>query len=225
MFPRETVVETREVRDFDQVLLRGDFCYADLTIEQGERESLTIEAEPHIIPRIETMVRDRKLVIRMGGTLLERLSYKLADSFREPQITLRLQLRELRVLDLACVLSVRAASIETDSLQLRQGGAGLIVIDMLNAESVQVQQSGAGQIEIAGQVRKQGVRTNGVGRYDAFRLKSQHAQVRVSGSSHARVYASGHLDARVTGIGCIEYAGNPRVQTAITGAGSVVRVS
>jgi hypothetical protein len=224
MIQNETVVETREMCDFDQVILRGDFCSAELTIEQGEHESLTIEAEPQHIPRIEAVVRERKLVIRHGGTWFERLADRLANAFEEPKMVLRLQLRELRSLDVACISSVHAPSIETDSLHMRQSGAGRLVIESLNAQDLEIEQTGAGLIEIAGQVQKQRVRLSGVGRYSASRLKSERTQVRVSGSSYARVNVSATLEAIVTGVGCVEYDGNPQIRTRITGAGSVVQI-
>ncbi|NIS80783.1 MAG: hypothetical protein GTO14_11370 [Anaerolineales bacterium] len=223
MNQRETILETREVRDFDHVILRGDLCSAELIIEQGEGESLTIEAEPQVMPRIETVVRERKLVIRLGGTWLERLADRLANAFEEPKLVLRLQLRELRSLDMGCIQHVHATSIETDSLRIHQSGAGRLVIESLSAQDLGVVQSGAGLLEIAGQVQKQRVRSSGVGRYAASQLKSERTEVRVTGSSTARVHANGSLEAVVTGVGYVEYGGNPQVRTKITGAGSVVR--
>lgn len=224
MIHNETIVETCDVRDFDQVILRGDLCSAELIIEQGERESLTIEAEPEVMRRLEASVRDRKLVIRLGGSWFERLADRLANAFEEPKLLLRLQLRELRSLDMACISHVRALSIETDSLRIDQSGAGSLFIESLNAQNLEVEQTGAGLLEIAGQVQTQRVRLSGVGRYDGTRLKTEQTEVRVTGSSHARVHATGALEAAVTGVGVIEYIGNPHVRTRATGMGSVVRI-
>ena len=48
-----TVTETREVSNFDRVQLQS---IGELTIIQGEPESLTIEAESNIVRRIKTDV-------------------------------------------------------------------------------------------------------------------------------------------------------------------------
>jgi hypothetical protein len=224
MIQNETIVETRDVRDFDQVILWGDLCSAELAIEQGERESLTIEAEPEVMRRLKVSVRDRKLVIRLGGSWVERLANRLENAFEEPKLLLRLQLRELRFLDMACISHVHAPSIEIDSLRINQGGAGSLFIKSLNAQNLEIKQTGAGLIEIVGQVQKQQVRLSGVGRYDGSQLKTERSQIRVTGSSHARVHVTGTLDAAVKGIGVIEYIGNPLVRKRVTGMGSVVRV-
>jgi hypothetical protein len=223
MIHNKTIVETRDVCDFNQVILRGDLCNAEFTIEQGERESLTIEAEPQVMRRLAASVRDRKLVIRLGGSWFERLTDRLENAF-EPKLMLRLHLRELRSLDLACVSHVRAPSIETDSLRIRQSGAGHLFIESLKAQNLEIEQTNAGLIEIVGQVKKQRLRLSGVGRYDGSRLKTEHMEIRVTGSSYARVHVTNTLQAVVKGVGVIEYIGNPQVRTRMTGMGSVARV-
>lgn len=225
MILRETVLKRPEVRDFDEVIVRGDLFSAELLIEQGENESLSIEAEPQIIRRLDVAVRNRKLVVRLGGSWLERLVDKLTESLTGPNLVMRLQLRELRSLDAACVGYVHAPSIETESLWINQGGAGQLVIDELIAQKLIVDQSGTGMIKIAGRVEKQVVRSSGIGRYAAYRLRTQKTEARVQGSSLVQVHARGNLDAVVTGIGRVEYAGNPQVRTRVIGTGSVVRVA
>jgi hypothetical protein len=221
---RETVLERPEVRDFNEVIVRGDLCSAELVINQGENESLSIEAEPQIVRRLDVAVRNHKLIIRLGGSWLERLVDKLTESLMGPNMVLRLQLRELRSLDVVCVGLVKAPSIETESLWINQGGAGQLAIDDLIAQNLTVDQSGAGVIKIAGQVERQIIRSSGVGRYVAPRLKTQLTEARVTGSSLVQVHARGSLDTVVTGIGRIEYAGNPQVRTRVIGTGSVVRI-
>jgi hypothetical protein len=64
---KELVVETRELNHFDQVTLRGNMCCAEIMIEQGDVESLTIEGERQVVRRVEGVVRDGRLFIRLGG--------------------------------------------------------------------------------------------------------------------------------------------------------------
>ncbi|NIM94104.1 MAG: hypothetical protein GTO18_10390 [Anaerolineales bacterium] len=219
----ESYLETRDVHDFNQVVLRGSLCGAELIIEQGDRESLTIRAEPSVAHRIETGVRDRKLMIRLGGSWLERLGDLLTSDLMRPNIRCVLQVRELQGLDLYCAANVHAQSVKTDSLHITWRGAGNLVISSLETQNLEVKHSGVGMIEIAGQTEVQRVRLSGVGKYNASQLRTKQTEVRVTGSSVARVQASGALDAVVSGIGIVEYSGNPRVRTRIAGAGNVVR--
>ena len=48
------VTETRDVENFQEVALEG---VGTLVIEQGDRESLTIEAEEQVLRKIATEVR------------------------------------------------------------------------------------------------------------------------------------------------------------------------
>jgi hypothetical protein len=224
MEARDLIVETREVADFDQVILRGSVCCAEVYIEQGEAESLSVEAEPDVMPRIETRVRDRKLVIRLKGSWLERLGDLMANDLTRPKMVFRLGVRKLKALDVYGASYIHASSIDTDSLIVLWRGAGNLMFDSLRAQELQIEQSGAGAIEISGQVNRQLVKLSGVGRYDGSGLRTEHTEVRVTGSSLACVHVEGALNAVVHGIGVVEYSGNPQVHTRVTGAGSVVRV-
>ncbi len=217
-------VETREVQDFDQVVFRDDSCGAELSIEQGQVEGLRIEARPELIRRIEAEVRKRRLIIRLSGSWLERLGDKLTTSRTRPTSVYRLQVRELRSLDLVCAAAVHAPSIRTGHLKIKVSGAGHVVIDSLTAEELEVEHSGAGRMEVAGQVGRQLVRLSGVGWYEASGLRAEETVARVSGPAHAQIHASQRLEAVVRDMGVVEYNGHPRVRQRIFGMGSVVRV-
>lgn len=223
MFTEDFRMETRDVRDFDQVIFRDESCAARLNIEQGEAEGLGIEARPEPLRRIVTEVRDQKLAIRFGGSWRERLGDKLTASLTQSTIVYRLQVRELRSLDLVCAAAVHIPSLRTDRLKIKVSGAGTVVVESLRAEELEIEQWGAGKIEVLGQVGRQSVRLNGIGWYAASDLRAEHTVIRVSGPAHAQVYTSEVLEAIVRGMGVVAYGGNPSVRQRIFGLGSVVR--
>jgi hypothetical protein len=224
MSQEDLVLETRKVRDFDQVYLRGNLCCAELFIEQGEAEKLTIEAESQVARRIETVVREGRLTIRLGGSWLEKLGDLITNDLTRPTAVFRLGVRQIRGLDLYAAAYIHASSIETDSLRLNWRGAGHLVIESLRAQKLVIAHSGAGTAEIAGRVQGQLVNLSGVGRYDGSRLLTERTEVQASGASFACVHASDTLKVVVRGVGVVEYAGDPQVRTRVTGTGSVVRV-
>ena len=59
----QVVTETREVSNFNAVEFTS---FGDLTIQQGERESLTIEAEDNVLREIETVVRGQNSADRLS---------------------------------------------------------------------------------------------------------------------------------------------------------------
>ena len=57
---------------------------------------------------------------------------------------------------------------------------------------------------------------------NAAKLKSNNAEVNVTGSGDCKVYCTDNLEARVTGSGDITYFGDPaKKDTKVTGSGDI----
>ena len=54
------ITETRDVRDFDEVVVQGR---GDLILEQGDVESVVIEADAAVMPHVKAAVEGRRLVL------------------------------------------------------------------------------------------------------------------------------------------------------------------
>ena len=104
---------------------------------------------------------------------------------------------------------------------IHKGGVGNAEISGLSSDSFEVNMLGMGTISVSGTVRHQGVSVSGMGRYQAEGLSSRTAMVRVSGMGAAVVRVNEKLTAIVNGPGSIEYIGDPEVDAAVTGTGSV----
>lgn len=185
-------VETRQVRGFDRVVLRIDNCMNDLELIQGERESLTIEASPDLLPKIETRVRGGELGIRLSVGWWERLGHALATSLTRPRIRYRLEVIDLTSLQVFGFARVSGARLESHSLALRFVGAG--------------------RVELAGQVEDQKISIVGAGHYEATNLQSQRATVHLRGAGQASVWALDELAIDVRGLGNVAYRGKPKVR-------------
>jgi hypothetical protein len=202
--------EVREVRDFQEVALEG---VGTLVIEQGETESLTIEAEPKVLQRIETEVRDGRLTIRPDR------SFKTRE-----EITYLLSVRQLTHIELAGAGRVEAAQLTADQLRINGNGAGAVVIDSLTANALDVTAAGNVQAELAGTVDSQTVVVSDAARYAAADLDSRIASVTASGAARVTVNVTESLDAQVSGAARVEYIGDPAVTEDISAAGSLTNV-
>jgi hypothetical protein len=202
--------EVRDVSDFQEVALEG---VGTLVIEQGETESLTIEAEPKVLQRIETEVSDGRLTIRPDR------SFKT----REP-ITYFLTVTQLTGIELAGAGRVEAAQLSSDQLSINGSGAGAVIIDNLTANTLDVTAAGNVQAELAGTVDSQTVVVSDAASYAAADLASRLASVTASGASQATVNVSESLDARVSGAARVEYIGDPAVTEDVSAAGSLSNV-
>ena len=210
--------ETREVSDFDRVALAG---FGDMVITQGDEESLTIEASPEILGRIETDVKDGKLTIRFSRSWLDWIGEVLAAGFAGMRVRYDLTVKELADLAITGAGRVRVASITADHLALELRGAGQLSIESLEAERLKIDLSGAGQIKVGGRVTEQTVKITGAGSYDAPDLESQRAKATLTGLGGATVWAVEDLEATIRSVGSVSYYGAPTVSKKITGIGSL----
>jgi hypothetical protein len=212
---RRTVIEERMVSDFNEVEFS---TIGELTIKQGDRESLTIEAESNIMRRIKTEVRGDTLIIDM------RSAFPWWGIVPTRRIVYDLTVEDLTAIGLSGVGGIYAGAIDTDRLRIDMSGAGEIIIRALDAEDLLLEHSGVGKCELAGEVISQEIALTGAGAYDAADLESETADVEVTGVGKATVWASEQLDIKLSGAGTVEYYGDPRVTEDITGVGRVRRL-
>ena len=211
--PTETPVteegrgEVRDIRDVQEVALEG---VGTLLIEQGETESLTIDAEPKVLQRIETEVVNGRLTIRPDR------SFKTRE-----QITYYLTITQLTAIDLAGAGRVEAAQLNSDQLSIDANGAGAVAIDNLTANALDVTIAGNVQAQLAGTVDSQTVTASDAAKYAAADLASRVAAVTASGAAQVAVNVSESLDAHVSAAARVEYTGNPAVTQDVSGVGSL----
>ena len=181
--------EPREVGGFDEVELRG---VGNLFIEQTGSESLSVEAEEDVLPKIRTEVENSRL--RIGP---------------EPGTTIN------TTKPISYELSVK------DLSALKVSGSGDVEAEDISADELAVTMSGSGDVQISGKVGSQKVDISGSGDYKAEDLESARANVDVGGSGSALVNTSDELEAKVSGSGSIEYIGDPTVEQDVSGSGEV----
>ena len=210
---RRVIIDERRVSGFNQV----DFStLGELTITQGDGESLTIEAESNVVRRISTTVRDGTLSIEM------RSSFPWVGGVVPTKpIRYDLTVRELTALDLSGLGSIYAGAVTTDRLLLNLSGGGKVKIRSLTADSLEVDLSGLGECELSGKVRRQELVLSGGGEYDAADLASERAEVKMSGLGSAVVWATETLDIELSGGGRVEYYGEPSVTQDVSGIGKI----
>jgi len=221
----KTYIETRRVKGFDQVAIRGNTCSAQIFITQSEHEGLTIEAPIEHLQQLRSEVKDRKLTVRLGGSWLQELEYALTTCLNKPHIIYHLDVRELTYLEVQCAYKVHAPRLETSHLRVKLNGTGDFRLDRLSANTLEVRHSGCGIIQISGQVEEQTIVLNGIGSYVSPGLDSQRARVHIKGTGTARVHVNQALDATLRGLGNLEYSGIADVHKRISGPGQILHVA
>jgi Putative auto-transporter adhesin, head GIN domain len=203
--------EERPVAGFDELTWDAS---GELTIEQTGRERLLIEAEPHVLRHIVTRVRDGRLEI---GFAPGRVETTLPIRFK-------LELRQLRRLELRGSGQATAGALRADELTLALHGTHNLRIGALNARRVDLRHAGAGDVRIdGGRVDTQRIVLEGSGTVDATALAARSSDVLLTGAGEVRLAAEHRLAARIDGSGDIVYRGRPQVSQVIHGAGDVRR--
>ena len=204
-------IEPRQVSHFDRVSMGGS---GELIITQGDEESLTVEADDNLLPRIKTEVRD--------GTLHLGLKGKNWPNFLQPTRPIKFNLIMKEVGPYVCSQWGRKPDIRTHDLSVEISGSGDVVIGALEAEKLKVQLSGSATCALSGQVVTQEIGISGSGEYRAPKLNSQTVKAKISGSGHSLISVRDSLSVNISGSGQVDYYGSPgSVSKEISGSGSV----
>lgn len=115
--------------------------------------------------------------------------------------------------------------ITTPTLEgIESSGANNVDIENIASETFYADLSGAGNIVLSGTTEKLRADISGAGNINAKYLEAVHTRVSVSGAASADVFAKGSIEATVSGVGSINYYGNPKdVNTNVSGIGSISR--
>ena len=103
-------------------------------------------------------------------------------------------------------------------------GAADVEIEGYRGDSFTFSVSGAAELEMDGEVDKLDIQISGAGDIDTRGLKAKSVEVSVSGAAKANVFASESFEGRVSGVGTINYWGDPEHQkTKVSGLGNIRR--
>lgn len=111
-----------------------------------------------------------------------------------------------------------------DLREIELPGASDFTLAGLRNESLKVGVPGASKFHAEGETGRLEVNLSGAGFVDAEGLRARHVKASCSGAGSISVHASESLDASVSGIGAINYTGNPEtVKQNVSGLGKVNR--
>lgn len=205
------VEESRPVTDFTGIAL---YTEGQVTIIQGDAETLTIETDDNLVEYLETTVINGVLDIRLQEN---------TDVDLEPTNGIKFDITvvALDAVDLYGAGSFEIGDIATDRLSLNVSGAGLIEIGNLEAGELDVVLTGVGSVVLAGQVGREHLILAGTGNIDTSAMSAEQATVELSGIGDIAVWPIDHLDATIGGMGDVHYYGSPSVTQSVTGLGTV----
>jgi hypothetical protein len=204
------IVEDRAVSDFTGVTLA---TFGNLTIEQGDHESLRIEAEENVIPYLE---------IKISGQTLEIKERHDAFLFHTRPVNFYLTVKKLDTITLSGSGDIKAPALVGEQLSININGSGEVKLGKLDVDKIELNIAGSGEVTIAeGEADLQLIAVSGSGDYEARGLASDKAEVYVSGSGSTNLQARDYLAVVISGSGDVYYTGSPTVEQSIMGSGEI----
>ncbi len=206
------VSQTRALADFNSIQI--DYP-VELTVQQGDTDSLTITAENNLIPQLGTRVSDGTLTIENSQPDWTRRVNPTRP------VILHLTVKDLQQVDFPSAGTLTVVKLQTDHLDLSISGAGSVNLSNLATHNLTVNLSGAGNITAAGTADTLNLDVSGFGSFHGADLASQTAGITISGAGNAIVWAKTSLNVTISGTGSVNYYGSPQVTREVSGLGNV----
>jgi hypothetical protein len=203
----KVVKENREVKSFTALKVGGAF---DVYLTQGDKEELIVEADENLMNLITTTVR--------GNTLIINTKKNIRDA---DELNLYITFKELEKMDFSGAVEVESdGKLTFDRLLIKGSGASEIDLK-LTANKLECNFSGASEIDLTGQADYCSMKCSGASELDAEDFVVKEYNIEITGAGEGVINCTDILNASVSGAASIRYYGDPKVDTHISGAGSI----
>jgi hypothetical protein len=201
--------EQMNLDPFDEVHVSGMF---NVILVEGNNPHISIETDENIQEFVVAEVRNNILTLRM----------KEDNRYDPTRLEVHVTTNSLSELKLSGATSLSSDhTLSSEDLTISISGAGDMDLKV-NAEKLKTMVSGAGNVKISGKAEKHQIKISGVASMNCLNLETLDTDVSISGAGSAKVNATQKINASVSGVGSIEYSGNPQSkQLSTSGAGSI----
>ena len=201
------VEEERQLENFSAIEIEGSYT---IELEQGE-PALLIKTDENLLPFIVTEVKGNTLKLKSKENL------KGSDG-----IVVRISYPELEKLEVGGSANIsNMGTLQAEDLDIEVSGAALVDLEV-EVKKLSLDLSGASSVSFQGTARQLDADLSGAGNLEAYELRVRDASVNLSGIGSAEVYVTDNLQAKVSGVGSINYKGEPQnIQRQVSGVGSI----
>lgn len=208
----KVVTEKREVESFNKVIINGA---GEVTIKQGDKVSLKIDAEDNIITYITSEVKNNTLIIGYESNLWQ-------DKILPTKvIKYTISVVDLKSLTINGAVDLSNECLSGDNFEVNINGAGKFEFEALTLDDLIVEIAGGASVKVVGEAVSQRVTISGAGTYNGEDFKTQTTEFDFNGAGEAKIWATETLEMSIGGAGSIKYWGSPQVTQKITGIGSI----
>lgn len=185
----------------------------DVYLKQGDKESISVEADENIQEYILTEVKD--------GILHVYTEVNIRDAEKKRVYVIMKEVNSIRTSSAGDVIG--ETPIKTEKLELSASSAGDIKLEVF-AKEINTDISSSGDITLSGEADILEADLSSAGDLNANELNVREADVEVSSAGDADINVSEKLTARASSAGDINYSGNPKyIDAHSSSAGGVHR--
>lgn len=184
-----------------------------LHIDQGNNQTVRVDAGEKIISSIRTEVVNDVLIINSTSPLLTLQPINVFLSTNN-------------VSNIGAIASSGAGSVvcnvplTANTLRLTLTGAGSMNVPV-NITQLELLLSGTGSMQLRGNATNMNADLSGTGSINAYQLQTNVTSISLSGTGSAQITVQEKLSATLSGTGSINYHGSPQVTQTRTGTGSI----
>lgn len=206
------VTEKRDVSGLNYIVFSDEVFQTNMIVDQGDMDSITIEAEDNVIPQIKT-------IYEANGVPSPFFSITYGDMPRPTKpINIHITTKKLDELVFIGEGNLTINNVNNNNLNLRLSRINKTTLNNVKTNNLTVSLMMNTKMFATGQTDTQNVSVATGSSYQADGFTSRVAKVLVSGNSKATVDVSDFLSAEIKDFGEILYKGNPQVnQSTILG--------
>ena len=186
------ISEFRNVADFTKVSSEGVF---EVTITQGDFQSVEIIADDNLIHRVKTEVVDNELRLYLDDRNYKNISLK------------------------ANITTERINGIKNT------GVGNIMISNVDESGNFNVYNSGTGNINIEGSAESLTLENEGTGKFKGFQFVVSNCNAEIIGSGDCEVNPTNTLNVAIKGSGDVFYKGSPVIEVKISGSGKVINAN
>ena len=202
--------EVHNVKAFSKLELSG---VLNVYIEQGDKESVTVETDENLHEYVIIENRGNSLTIDTR----KRISIK-----KKKKMNVYVTVRDIDRLKISGVGHVETSeTLRLKDLDLIIKSVGNVTLD-LEADNLDARLSSVGSVSLSGKIGKADIDNTGVGKLAAYDLHNEVLKLKAAGVGKTEVYASKELAIKSTGVGNVYYKGDAVITDLnIRGVGKV----
>lgn len=204
----ETVSRTLELESFHSIVVDVS---ADVFLQQGDVQSITVEGQENIIDLLELDVRNETWEIDFNKNCVRQ----------DQDLKIFITIPDIQRLEIDGSGNLTGENLFVlDNLNLLIDGSGDLDV-AVEAEEVTARIEGSGDILLEGSTDIARYIIRGSGDIRAFDMQAISADVEIRGSGEVEVSVSDFLKVDIDGSGDVYYKGDPEIDLRVDGSGEL----